>query len=165
MKNKIMKFTIILFKQFLITLIFISFVSCQDEPVLNIHLNPPEENVKDTMAALKDIGHLEDDLRIGAENDYDDEKKKLLEIQKVRIHDIVHGAFIALNSLIPNPIKSSIRKAIRDKLKGGSTSYGEVADPTKAEEAVKVAETNGEIQGLEKKINNLRQGNLHFKSS
>ena len=149
------------FTKLLILLIILnlSCISCQEDPVLNIHLNPPEENVKDTIAALKDLDHLEDDLRIGAEDDYDDEKKKLLEIQKARIHDIVHGAFIALNSLIPNPIKSSIWKAIRDKLKGGaSESGGGNPDISKGQNSVKVKNTNKEIQGLEKKINGLRQG-------
>lgn len=45
----------------------------------------------------------------------------MIEIQKSRIHDIVHGSFIALNSLIPNPIKSSIRKSIRDYVSGMGT--------------------------------------------
>ena len=64
-----------------------------------------------------------------------------------------------MNSLIPNPIKSSIRKAIRDKLKGGaSESGGGSPDISKAQNAVKVKNTNKEIQGLEKKINSLRQG-------
>jgi hypothetical protein len=70
---------------------------------------------------LNDLFKLENDLRIGLNEDFDTEKKKLIEIQKSRIHDIVHGAFIGLNSLIPNPIKSSIRKSIRDYLSGQGT--------------------------------------------
>lgn len=37
------------------------------EPALTINLNPPEETAKDTIAAIKDIDKLENDLRIGAD--------------------------------------------------------------------------------------------------
>mmetsp|Transcript_19806 Transcript_19806/g.20625 ORF Transcript_19806/g.20625 Transcript_19806/m.20625 type:complete len:216 (-) Transcript_19806:28-675(-) len=121
------------------------------EPALKVNLNPPEENTKDTINALKDIGKLEDDLRIGANEDFDDEKKKMIEIQKTRIHDIVHGAFLGLNSLIPNPIKSSIRKAIRDHI-GGKSSNESISDPSNSMKAVDFDRTNIDIRTQMEKI-------------
>ncbi len=103
---------------------------------------------------MKDIDKLENDLRIGLDEDFDAEKKKLIEIQKARIHDIVHGGFIALKSLIPNPIKASIRKAIRDHLNGKGTESSS-ADPTKSIKAVETNETENKINSLQQNINNL----------
>jgi len=56
----------------------------------------------------------------------------MIEIQKSRIHDIVHGGFIALNALIPNPIKSSIRKTIRDYVTGSGKKGLQDTDTSKA---------------------------------
>ncbi len=100
---------------------------------------------------MKDLAKLEDDIRIGANDDFDEEKKKMIEIQKTRIHDIVHGAFLGLNSLIPNPIKASIRKAIRDHI-GGKSSDEEISDPSKAMKAVDTDKTNTDIRNQQQKI-------------
>ena len=58
------------------------------------------------------------------------EKKKLVEAQRVRVKDIVHGAFEAINALIPNPIKSTIRKEVRALIgkKEGKQSFKEIED-------------------------------------
>lgn len=77
-----------------------------------------------------------------------------MEIQKARVHDIVHGAFIALKSLIPNPVKASIRKAIRDHLNGKGTEDSG-ADPSKSMKAVDPSETVSKINSLQQNINNL----------
>lgn len=75
----------------------------------------------------------------------------MIEIQKTRIHDIVHGAFLGLNSLIPNPIKASIRKAIRDHI-GGKSSDEQISDPSKAMKAVETDKTNTDIRKQQEKI-------------
>lgn len=74
-----------------------------------------------------------------------------MEIQKARVHDIVHGSFIAVKSLIPNPIKAAIRKALRDHLngKGSSASAG---NPAKAMKAVDPSETVSKINSLQQNI-------------
>ncbi len=63
----------ILFIKLFFSLTLISYSFCGDEPALKINLNPPEENVKDTIGnyynnnqkdALKDMAKLEDDLRL-----------------------------------------------------------------------------------------------------
>jgi hypothetical protein len=77
-----------------------------------------------------------------------------MEIQKARIHDLVHGAFIALKSLIPNPIKASIRKAIRDHLNGKGTEATSV-DVKKAMKAVDPTESYNKINSLQQNINTL----------
>lgn len=100
--------------------------------------------------------NLENDLRVGANEDFDEEKKKLIELQKTRVHDIVHGAFLGLNSLIPNPIKASIRKAIRDHI-GGKSSDEAIADTTKAANAVNTDITNTDIREQESKIRQINQ--------
>ena len=41
------------------------------------------------------------------------EKKKLVEAQRIRVRDIVHSSFEAVNSLIPNPIKTAIRNSLK----------------------------------------------------
>jgi hypothetical protein len=97
---------------------------------------------------------LENDLRIGLDEDFDDEKKKLMEIQKARVHDIVHGAFIAIKSLIPNPIKAAIRKALRDHLNGKGTQSG-AGDPSKSMKAVDSNETVSKINSIQQNINKL----------
>ncbi len=51
------------------------------------------------------------------------EKKKLVEAQRVRVKTIVHGSFEAVNSLIPNPIKSAIRAELK-KMTGGGGGGG-----------------------------------------
>ena len=122
-----------------------------EDPALSIHLNPPEENTKDTINAIKDLGKLEDDIFLGANEDFDEEKKKMIEIQKTRIHDIVHGAFLGINSLIPNPIKASIRKAIRDHI-GGKKSDEKIVDISKSQNAVKTDPTNNDIRKQQEKI-------------
>ena len=43
------------------------------------------------------------------------EKKKLVETQRIRVRDIVHSSFEAVNSLIPNPIKSAIRNTLKSE--------------------------------------------------
>ena len=50
----------------------------------------------------------------------------------------MHGAFIALKALIPNPIKASIRKAIRDQLNGRGTNSDTVNEdlPMKSMKAI-----------------------------
>ena len=75
----------------------------------------------------------------------------MIELQKTRIHDIVHGAFLGLNSLIPNPIKASIRKAVRDHI-GGKSSEESVADTSKSAKAVDFDRTNVDIRKQEGKI-------------
>lgn len=90
-------------------------------------------------------------MRIGANEDFDFEKKKMIEIQKTRIHDIVHGAFLGLNSLIPNPIKASIRKAIRDHI-GGKESDEKISDPSASEKVLETDKTNTDIRKQEEVI-------------
>lgn len=75
----------------------------------------------------------------------------MIEIQKTRIHDIVHGAFLGLNSLIPNPIKASIRKAIRDHI-GGKESDEKISDPSASEKALETDKTNTDIRKQEEVI-------------
>ncbi len=77
-----------------------------------------------------------------------------MEIQKARIHDIVHGGFIALKSLIPNPIKASIRKSLRDHINGKGTDKLS-ADSAKSVRAVATGETVKKINSLRNSINNL----------
>jgi hypothetical protein len=77
-----------------------------------------------------------------------------MEIQKARIHDIVHGAYIALKSLIPNPIKASIRKSLRDHINGKGTDKL-TADSTRSVKAVETRETENKINSLRENINNL----------
>ena len=84
--------------------------------------------------------------------DFSDEKKKILDIQKARVHDIVHGAFIALKALIPNPIKASIRKAIRDQLNGRGTDSATVNQDV-AMKSMKAVNSDG----TQSKIDSLRQ--------
>ena len=79
----------------------------------------------------------------------------MIEIQKARIHDIVHGSFLALNSLIPNPIKSQIRSMIRTTLNGQGGSGGGGIDSKKSEDAVKTDSTDKEIDKLNKEIGDL----------
>lgn len=90
----------------------------QNKPALKIQLNPPEQTSKDTKIALEDLSRLENEIRIGMNEDFEDEKKRVIELQKARIHDIVHGAFITLQALIPNPIKSAIQENVREKING-----------------------------------------------
>jgi len=82
----------------------------------------------------------------------------MIEIQKSRIHDIVHGAFIALNSLIPNPIKSSIRKSIRDYVSGGGTEDNQAIDAAKAINILDPSNYKQQAFQLQNKINQL--GNI-----
>lgn len=77
-----------------------------------------------------------------------------MEIQKARIHDIVHGGFIALKSLIPNPIKASIRKSLRDHINGKGTDKLS-ADSARSVRAVATGETLKKINSLRNSINNL----------
>ena len=78
-------------------------------------------------------------------------------MQKARIHDIVHGAFLGLNSLIPNPIKASIRKTIRDHINGGS-SDDSPADTKKSAKAVDSEKNSQDIRKQESKIREMDQG-------
>lgn len=123
----------------------------QTEPALKIQLNPPEQTDKDTIQALIDLDKLENEIRIGMNEDFEDEKRKLLEIQKARVHDIVHGGFIVLQSLIPNPIKASIRKGIRDQIKGKGISNTSI-DSSKSENSLKTEKVENEINSLTKNI-------------
>jgi hypothetical protein len=84
----------------------------------------------------------------------------MIEIQKSRIHDIVHGGFIALNSLIPNPIKSSIRKSIRDYVSGGGTQDNQAVDVGKAVNILDPSNYKQQAFQLQNKINQL--GNILF---
>ena len=126
----------------------------QEEPALKIQLNPPEQTAKDTIQALQDLDKLENEIRIGMNEDFEDEKRKLIEIQKARVHDIVHGGFIALQSLIPNPIKASIRKGIRDQIKGKGISNTNI-DSSKSENALKTEKVENEMNNLTKNIRSL----------
>ena len=139
-----------------IYLILISIIThvMMDEPALKINLKPPEEDTKDTLEALNDIEKLEDDLRKGANDDFDDEKKKLIALQKSRVHDIVHGAFKALNALIPNPIKASIRQQMKDNLSGNKSSNTQISTE-KAQKAVNNDPTNNDIRDQEAKIRSI----------
>jgi hypothetical protein len=84
--------------------------------------------------------------------DFDDEKKKIMDIQKARIHDIVHGGFIALKSLIPNPIKASIRKSLRDHKNGKGTDN---STPSLGKSITSFAKGAGDAV---KKISSLKNG-------
>ncbi len=72
----------------------------------------------------------------------------MIEIQKARIHDIVHSGFIALNALIPNPIKASIRKSLRDFIGGRGTA----PTVTDVSNAVRILDPSSNIQ----QANNLK---------
>lgn len=126
----------------------------QTEPALKIQLNPPEQTDKDTIQALQDLDKLENEIRIGINEDFEDEKRKLLEIQKARVHDIVHGGFIVLQSLIPNPIKASIRKGIREQIKGKEIS-NTIIDSSRSENSLKTEKVENEINSLTKNIQSL----------
>lgn len=103
---------------------------------------------------MKDLANLENDLRIGANEDFNEETKKLIEMQKSRVHDIVHGGFLAINSLIPNPIKASIRAKIRARI-AGKESDESVGDTEKSKLATDHEPTNIEIRTTEKEIRDL----------
>ncbi len=84
----------------------------------------------------------------------------MIEIQKSRVHDIVHGAFIGLNSLIPNPIKSSIRKMIRNHVTGQGTKD---IPNTDVGEAIKILDPSNYKQQalkLQEKINKLGKNQI-----
>lgn len=154
---------------FLIELIFLVFCALaqkkdNNEPALKIQLNPPEQTPKDTIAALQDLDKLENEIRIGINEDFEDEKKKLIELQKSRVHDIVHLGFLSLQTLIPNPIKASIRKAIRDQLKGKQISSLSI-DSSKSENALKTEQTENQINNIKdniKKLSSFKQINKNF---
>jgi hypothetical protein len=57
-------------KKLFLIIIFVLFVFQvkSEEPALKINLNPPEEPSKDTIAAIKDIDKLENDLRVGSDD-------------------------------------------------------------------------------------------------
>lgn len=156
-------------KMYYIVLIFLFFCAKaqkkdNNEPALKIQLNPPEQTPKDTIAALQDLDKLENEIRIGINEDFEDEKKKLIELQKARVHDIVHGGFLSLHTLIPNPIKASIRKAIRDQLNGKQISTLSV-DSSKSENAVKTERTESQINKIKeniKKLSSFKQINNNF---
>jgi hypothetical protein len=80
---------------------------------LKINLNPPDEPVEETIDSLKDLQSIENLLRRQQDEDMLTSKQKLAEAQKIRIKEIVNGAFEAIGALIPNPIKSTIRKSLR----------------------------------------------------
>ncbi len=141
-------------KVLIIVIILIISNVLMNEPALKINLKPPEEDTKDTLEALNDIEKLEDDLRKGANEDFDDEKKKLIALQKSRVHDIVHGAFKALNALIPNPIKASIRQEMKDNLSGNKSSNTKLSTD-KAQKAVNNDPTNNDIREQEAKIRSI----------
>ena len=58
--------------------------------------------------------------------------------------------------MIPNPIKASIRKAIRDHL-GGQSSNEEVADTKQSAKAVESDPTNKNIRQQEDKIRKMNR--------
>lgn len=114
------------------------------------------------IGALKDIDKLENELRIGLnevdndlKQDFDDEKKKLIEVQKARVHDIVHESFLALNSLIPNPIKAAIRKGIRDYINGRSNGIGNEIKTDVSQGATDTVYTEENIHKIKNAINSL----------
>mmetsp|Transcript_18927 Transcript_18927/g.21376 ORF Transcript_18927/g.21376 Transcript_18927/m.21376 type:complete len:346 (-) Transcript_18927:62-1099(-) len=84
------------------------------DEAMTLHVHPPEASTEETMDGLKDLENLENKNRLDDNEDMLDQKKHLVEIQRIRVHDIVHGGFQAVTSLIPNPMKASIRKATRD---------------------------------------------------
>ena len=75
-------------------------------------------------------------------------------IQKARIHDIVQGGFIALKSLIPNPIKASLRKAIRNHLNGKGTEDSAI-NSAKSMKAVEINDIVNKIDSLKQNISNM----------
>jgi hypothetical protein len=83
----------------------------------------------------------------------------MIEIQKSRIHDIVHGGFIALNALIPNPIKSSIRKTIRDYVSGTGAKGIKDTDTSKA---VKILDPTSNLQQASKIKSNISKLCIYF---
>ncbi len=75
----------------------------------------------------------------------------------------MHGGFIAINALIPNPIKSSIRKAIRDHIRGkDSATATSVANAGPSIKAVDPAPTTKKIVGMEKEIRDMSKYFLNF---
>ena len=69
-----------------------------------------------------------------------------------------------MHTLIPNPIKASIRKAIRDQLNGKEISTLSV-DSSKSENAVKTERTESQINKLKeniKKLSSFKQINNNF---
>lgn len=149
-----MKF--IWFTLFIFQFKFIYIISESETPALHIQLNPPEQNTKDIIDALKDLERIEMELNRGINEDFEYEKSKLIEIQKTRIHDIVHGSFIALQALIPNPIKSEIRQSIRNKLTNNEyppfESESNYHDIKVSENAVKAEDTQKEINKIKQNL-------------
>jgi hypothetical protein len=148
---------LIWFNLFICQLLFRYILTETETPALNIQLNPPEQNTKDIIDALKDLERIEMELNQGINEDFEYEKSKLIEIQKARIHDIVHGSFISLQALIPNPIKSEIRQTIRNKLinkeqpsyeSDNNNNY----DTKRSENAVKPDDTQREINKIKQNL-------------
>eukprot|EP00386_Alphamonas_edax_P007069 GDKI01023223.1.p2 GENE.GDKI01023223.1~~GDKI01023223.1.p2 ORF type:complete len:210 (-),score=66.00 GDKI01023223.1:105-734(-) len=77
---------------------------------LNIH--PPEEDTQDVLDALDSLLKIEESERRADEDDYVSEKKRLLNIQKNRIRDIVHAAFEPLHAALPNPIRTEVTRIL-----------------------------------------------------
>jgi hypothetical protein len=147
---------LIWFNLFICQLLFRYILTESETPALHIQLNPPEQNTKDIIDALKDLERIEMELNQGINEDFEYEKSKLIEIQKARIHDIVHGSFISLQALIPNPIKSEIRQTIRNKLinkeQPSYESDNNNYDTKRSENAVKPDDTQREINKIKQNL-------------
>ena len=141
---------------FICQILFRYILTESETPALHIQLNPPEQNTKDIIDALKDLERIEMELNQGINEDFEYEKSKLIEIQKARIHDIVHGSFISLQALIPNPIKSEIRQTIRNKLinkdQPSYESENNNYDTKRSENAVKPDDTQREINKIKQNL-------------
>ena len=141
---------------FICQLLFMYISTESETPALHIQLNPPEQNTKDIIDALKDLERIEMELNQGINEDFEYEKSKLIEIQKTRIHDIVHGSFISLQALIPNPIKSEIRQTIRNKLINNEQppyeSESNYYDTKASENAGKPDDTQREINKIKQNL-------------
>eukprot|EP00744_Colponema_vietnamica_P009612 GILI01013656.1.p1 GENE.GILI01013656.1~~GILI01013656.1.p1 ORF type:complete len:306 (+),score=55.06 GILI01013656.1:83-919(+) len=81
-------------------------------PAMELNIHPPEQETQDVLDDLTTLEHLEEDERRAENQDMQLEKKKLVQVQKLRVRNIVHASFDALAGIIPNPIKTKVRQTM-----------------------------------------------------
>ncbi|KNC35959.1 hypothetical protein PFLG_01126 [Plasmodium falciparum RAJ116] len=82
-----------------------------------INIHAPVEDTQEVLEALDSLMRVEEMNRKVDEEEFMNDKQKLLKVHKKRIQDIVTLAFEPLQALLPNPLQYLIIKDVNAYMK------------------------------------------------
>ncbi|CRH00835.1 secreted ookinete protein, putative [Plasmodium relictum] len=82
-----------------------------------INIHAPVEDTQETLEALDSLMRVEEIHRKAEEEEFMNDKQRLLKVHKKRIQDIVDSAFEPLHAFLPNPLQYLVIKDVHSYLK------------------------------------------------